>query len=126
MTRRAPEPTVDPMDQLFAFIAGLTPRATHLSYLDLSQVDPSSGRGPSAGLACHLCSGVAAAETLKILLGRSPIRPAPRYFQFDAYRHRLRSGRLLGGNRHPLQRLKRRVLRRRLEPMGWAHRPPDA
>ncbi|HMB07327.1 MAG TPA: ThiF family adenylyltransferase [Isosphaeraceae bacterium] len=110
---------MDRGDQLVAFLAGLTPRATHLSYLDLSRVDVKSGRGPSAGLACHLCSGVAAAETIKILMGRSPIRPAPWYFQFDAYRQRLCSGRLRWGNRSPGQRLKRRLLRRRLERLGW-------
>lgn len=117
---------MDTMDQLVAFIAGLTPRATHLDYMDLSQVDPSSGKGPSTGLACHLCGGVAAAEVLKILLGQSPIRPAPWYFQFDAYRQRLRKGLLIGGNRHPWQRLKRLMLRRRLEQLGWACRPPGA
>ena len=30
--------------------------------MDLSQADPKTGRGPSVGLACHLCSGVAAAS----------------------------------------------------------------
>jgi hypothetical protein len=110
---------MDRGDQLIAFLTGLTPRATHLAYLDLAQVDPRSGRGPSAGLACQLCGGVAAAETLKILLGRSPIRPAPWYFQFDAYRQLLRSGRLRWGNRSIVQRLKRRLIRRRLERLGW-------
>jgi molybdopterin/thiamine biosynthesis adenylyltransferase len=103
------------LDQLVAFAVGLTPRATHLRYLDLSQVDPGSGRGPSAGLACQLCSGVAAAEVVKILLGRSPIYPAPHYCQFDAYRQVFRKGRLRWGNRHPLQRLKRWWLRRRMQ-----------
>jgi molybdopterin/thiamine biosynthesis adenylyltransferase len=112
--------TMDRADQLVAFIAGLTPKATHLPYLDLSAVDPSSGRGPSAGLACQLCSGVAAAEVVKILLERDPVRPAPWCFQFDAYRQRLCKVNLRWGNRHPMQRLKRLVLRRRLERMGWA------
>jgi molybdopterin/thiamine biosynthesis adenylyltransferase len=106
-------------DQLVAFLAGLTPSASHLAYLDLTQVDPRSGRGPSAGLACQLCAGVAAAETLKVLLGRSPVRPAPWYFQFDAYRQRLYSGRLRWGNRSPVQQLKRWLLRKRLEQLGW-------
>jgi molybdopterin/thiamine biosynthesis adenylyltransferase len=110
---------MDRGDQLVAFLAGLTPRATHLSYLDLAQVEPRSGRGPSAGLACQLCSGVAAAETLKILLKRTPIRAAPWYFQFDAYRYRLCSGRLPWGNRSLLQRQKRRLLRKGLEQLGW-------
>ena len=95
---------MDRADRLVAFLVGLTPRATQRAYLDLTQVDPRTGTGPSAGLACHLCSGVVAAEIFKILLGRSPIRPAPWYFQFDSYRQRLCKGRLHGGNRHPWQR----------------------
>jgi hypothetical protein len=72
------EDTMDRGDQLVAFIVGLTPAATPLSYLDLKAVDPASGRGPSAGLACQLCDGVAAAvEILKILLDRPLIRPTP-------------------------------------------------
>jgi len=110
---------MDPIDQLIAFFVGLAPRATQLPYMDLKAADPRTGRGPSAALACHLCSGVAAAEVLKILLGRSPIRPAPWYSQFDAYRQRFCHGRLAWGNRHPLQRLKRRILRYRLRRMGW-------
>lgn len=105
-------------EQIIAFAVGVAPRATHLRYLDLSAVDPQSGRGPSAGLACQLCAGVAAAEVMKILLDRSPIRAAPYYSQFDAYRHVLRTGRLRRGNRHPLQRLKRWYLRRRLRALG--------
>jgi molybdopterin/thiamine biosynthesis adenylyltransferase len=105
-------------DQLIAFAVGVAPRATHLSYLDLSVVDPRSGAGPSSGLACQLCAGVAAAEVVKILLDRSPLRAAPYYSQFDAYRGVLRTGRLRGGNRHPMQRLKRWYLRRRLRALG--------
>jgi molybdopterin/thiamine biosynthesis adenylyltransferase len=110
---------MDPMDRVVAFLAGLTPRATHRNYMDLSRVEMSSGRGPSVGLACQLCAGVAAAEVVKILLGRGPVHPAPRYFQFDAYRQRCVTGRLLGGNRNPWQRLKRRRLRAYLTRLGW-------
>ena len=104
---------MDRLDQLVAFAVGLTPRATHLRYLDLSRVDLGTGAAPSVALACQLAAGVAAAETLKILLGRRPLRPAPCYAQFDAYR-----GLLRWGNRGPLQRLKRLVLRRRVNRMG--------
>jgi molybdopterin/thiamine biosynthesis adenylyltransferase len=110
---------MDRADQLVAFLVGLTPRATQRAYLDLTQVDPRTGTGPSAGLACHLCSGVVAAEIFKILLGRSPIRPAPWYFQFDSYRQRLCKGYLYGGNRHPWQRVKRKIVRSRLARLGW-------
>jgi molybdopterin/thiamine biosynthesis adenylyltransferase len=110
---------MDRLDQLIAFLLGLAPKATYLPYMDLSRADTKAHRGPSAGLACQLCSGVATAEAVKILLDRSPLRPAPHYFQFDAYRYLLRSGKLRGGNRHPLQRLKRWLLRKRLVKMGW-------
>jgi len=108
-----------PVDQFAAFLIGLTPRGTHFPYLDLSYVDRRTGRGPSAGLACCLCSGIAAAETAKIILGRKPLRPAPAYAQFDAYRCILRRGRVLWGNRHPVQRLKRSILRRRMVQLGY-------
>jgi molybdopterin/thiamine biosynthesis adenylyltransferase len=110
---------MDRADQLVAFLAGLTPRASHLAYLDLTQVDPQSGRGPSAGLACQLCAGVAAAEAVKILLNRAPIRPAPWFFQFDAYRQRLYQGRLRRGNRSASQRLKRWLMKKKLARLGW-------
>jgi hypothetical protein len=111
--------SMDRLDQLIAFIIGLVPRATHRTYLDLAEVDYHAGRGPSAALACHLCSGVAAAEVMKILLGRPNLRPAPWYFQFDSYRHLLRKGRLRWGNKSPVQRLKRWWVRRQLLRLGW-------
>jgi molybdopterin/thiamine biosynthesis adenylyltransferase len=114
------------MDQLISFFVGLAPRATQRAYMDLSRVDIGSGRGPSCGLACQLCGGIASAETLKILLGRSPIRPAPCYFQFDAYRQKLARGRIPWGNRNPWQRLKRRVFKSMLTRMGVGPTRPSA
>jgi molybdopterin/thiamine biosynthesis adenylyltransferase len=110
---------MDELDQMIAFLVGLAPRATQRAYADVSKVDPQRRQGPSTGLACHLSSGVAAAEAIKILLGKGTIRPAPHYFQFDAYRHKLCRGRLWWGNRNPLQRLKRWLFRRYAEKLGW-------
>lgn len=103
---------MDRLDVLVAFAVGLAPQMTHRAYIDMTQVDLPAGRGPSAGLACQLCTGVAAAEVLKIVLGRGPLYPAPYFHQFDAYRCVLRHGCLRWGNRHPWQRLKRWWLRR--------------
>jgi molybdopterin/thiamine biosynthesis adenylyltransferase len=108
-----------PLDQLAAFAIGLAPAGTHWPYLDVSEVKVKTARGPSAGLACQLCSGIAAVEVAKVILGRKPLRPAPCFAQFDAYRCLLRRGRLLWGNRGPLQRLKRAILRRRMVQMGY-------
>lgn len=107
------------LDKLVAFAVGLAPRATHFPYIDLSYVDGRTGRGPSLGLACNLASAVAAAETAKILLRRGSVRPAPCFAQFDAYRCMFRRGRLRWGNRHPWQRLKRAILRKRLKNLGY-------
>jgi molybdopterin/thiamine biosynthesis adenylyltransferase len=111
--------SMDRLDKLIAFLVGLTPAATQRDYWDLAKVDPRSGRGPSAALACHLCSGVATAQVAKILLGRGQLYPVPWYFQFDAYRQILRHGRPWGGNRNPWRRFKRRRLRKRLIQLGW-------
>ena len=107
-----------PLEKTAAFLVGLAPRATQSPYLDLSYVDPKTGRGPSAGLACLLCAGVAAAESLKILLKRPGVRPAPWYGQFDAYRGILRRGRLPWGVKGPWQTVKRAILIRRLRQLG--------
>jgi len=107
--------TMEPLDKLAAFLMGLTPRALQRSYMDLSQADLERGRGPSAGLACQLCAGVAAAEVLKILLKREPVRPAPQSFQFDPYRQRLATTHLPRGNGTPWRRWLRGRLRGHLE-----------
>jgi molybdopterin/thiamine biosynthesis adenylyltransferase len=110
---------MDHLDQAVAFAIGLSPAGTHWGYFDLSETNVGTGRAPSAGLACQLCSGVATIEAAKVILGRKPPRAAPCYAQFDAYRGILRRGRLLWANRGPLQRLKRFILRRRMIQMGY-------
>lgn len=67
------------VDKFVAFIAGIAPSATHRRSIDLSYVDIENRTGPSVGLACHLASGVVAAEVLKILLGHGRVYAAP-YF----------------------------------------------
>jgi molybdopterin/thiamine biosynthesis adenylyltransferase len=110
---------MDPVEKFVAYVAGMAPTSLQRIYMDLAYLDVKNHTGPSAGLACHLASGVVAAEVLKILLGRGRIYAAPCYHQFDAYLGRFVRKRLLGGNRHPLQRIKRRWLvnyiRRRLQ-----------
>lgn len=101
-------------EQFVAYVVGMAPKSLQRGYMDLSYVDVENRSGPSAGLACQLSAGVVAAEVLKILLGRGPLYPAPYYHQFDAYLGRFVRRRLWGGNRHPLQRLKRWWLTRYL------------
>lgn len=97
------------------FLLGLAPARLQMGYLaDPSAVDFASQRGPSTGMACQICAGVAATEVLKILLGRGPVRGVPRGYHFDAYRQRLARTWRPGGNRNPWQRLLIALGRRRL------------
>ena len=106
-------------DQLVNFALGLAPGAAHLAYMDLQSVDPASGRGPSSIVGTQMAACLVGAEAVRILLKRGASPLAPRYVQFDAYRQCVRRGRLPRGNRHPLQRIKRAVLARRLRSFGW-------
>ena len=97
------------------FLMGLAPARLQMDYLaDPSTVDLANRKGPSTIMACQLCAGVAATEALKILLGRGPVRAAPRGYHFDAYRNRLALTWRPGGNRNPLQRVLIALAKRKL------------
>jgi molybdopterin/thiamine biosynthesis adenylyltransferase len=96
-------------------LMGLAPARLQMGYLaDPSAVDLANRKGPSTIMACQLCAGVAATEALKILLGRGPVRAAPRGYHFDAYRNRLALTWRPGGNRNPVQRVFIALARRKL------------
>lgn len=102
-------------EQAVRFLMGLAPARLQMGYLaDPSAVDLANRRGPSTIMACQLCAGVAATEALKILLGRGPVRAAPRGYHFDAYRNKLALTWRPGGNRNPLQRALIALAKRKL------------
>ncbi len=97
-------------DQIINFLLGLAPAALHIKYMDISGVDPETGRGPSSVVGVQMAACLVGAETVRILLERAPSRVAPCYLQFDAYRQKLARGKLPRGNRGLLQQLKRKVI----------------
>jgi molybdopterin/thiamine biosynthesis adenylyltransferase len=102
-------------EKALRFVVGLSPAAPHIRYLvDRSRVNLAEHRGPSTMIACQLCAGVAAAEVLKIVLGRGDVVCAPRSVQFDAYRNKMVTAWRPGGHRNPLQRLALAIARRQL------------
>ncbi len=104
-----------PDEQAIRFLLGLSPRMLQLAYLvDRSRVDLKNKRGPSTVMACQLCAGFAATESLKILLKRGPLRVAPRGVHFDAYRYRLARTWRPRGNSNMLQKLMLAIARRQL------------
>ena len=108
-------------EKALRFLVGLAPAGLHRPYLvDPSAVNLSERRGPSTIMACQLCAGIAATETLKILLGRGKVLAAPHGLHFDAYRNKLVRTWRPGGNSHPLQRLILTIARRQFAHMRSA------
>jgi len=102
-------------EKALRFLLGLAPAGLHFGYLvEPSRVDLAHHRGPSTGMACQLCAGVAGTEALKILLKRGRSYAAPYAVHFDAFSNRLKVTWRPGGNRHPLQRLALAIGRKRL------------
>lgn len=108
-----------PEDELaLRFMIGLSPAMLQRPYLvDPSAVDLDARRGPSTIMACELCAGLAATESLKILLGRGKVRSAPHGYHFDAYRNKLVRTWRPFGHRNPIQRLMLGIARRQLAAM---------
>lgn len=94
------------VDSYIRFYLGMAPNGLHLRYVIPGQIRLEDKSGPSLSLACQLATGVAATETIRLLLERPGLRPAPWNHVFDPYLHVLKSNRLRWGNRGPLQRLK--------------------
>lgn len=108
-----------PAEQALRFLAGLSPAMLQLKYLaDPSRVRLGDKEGPSTPMACELCAGVAATQTLKLVLGRGEVPAAPHGLHFDAYRNKMAKTWRPGGNNNPLQRLLLSIARRRLAVAG--------
>jgi molybdopterin/thiamine biosynthesis adenylyltransferase len=93
--------------KMAAFGLGVAPRYLQRQYMSNDSVNLRDRAAPSSSIACHLAAGVMACEALKILLDRGQVYSVPYYHQFDAYRGRFVRRKLIGGNRNPLQRIKR-------------------
>lgn len=102
-------------EKYLSFALGLAPRPTHIKYMNLKKVSLDKKAGPSSSAACHLCAGMAATETLKIILKRGSVRSVPYYSQFDAYLNKYRRGRLPWGNKNPVQWIKKKAVNYLLE-----------
>lgn len=110
-------------EKALRFLLGLSPAMLQRSYLaDPSTVDLTAHRGPSTGMACQLCAGIAATEALKILLKRGTVRTAPHGVHFDAYRNKLVHTWRPRGNNNPLQRLVISIAKRKLSALSKVSR----
>jgi hypothetical protein len=115
------------IEQSVRFLLGLAPAALYRGYLvDRTRIDLAARRGPSTGIACELCAGVAGAQVLKILLRRGPLVGAPRGLHFDAYRNEFSRTHLPRGNATWTQRAKIAAAMRVLAMVPPLEPPPTA
>jgi len=96
---------------MIAFAVGLAPASVHLKYMNLKKVDVAQKTGPALISSCNLASGLVMTETLRLLLKRPGLRPVPHYLQIDPYLSAYKSGYLWLGNKNPIQRLKRHIVK---------------
>lgn len=101
---------MDSFDKLLAFAVGLTPKALHSKYMVFSPEKLAQGVGSSIGSSCNLGSALVATELINIILKKKPPLAAPSYIQIDLFLHRMHKGRLIFGNRGPIQKLKRWIV----------------
>lgn len=103
------------LEKAIRFLVGLAPALLHRHYLaDKTRVNLKERRGPSTVMACQLCAGVAASESLKILLKRGKVWAAPHGIQYDSYRNKFAHTWRPGGNRNPINRLAIAIAKRQL------------
>lgn len=114
-------------EKYLAFAMGLTPKPTHIKYMNLSKINFDSKAGPSLGIACQICSGMAGAEAVKIILKRGRIKPVPYFFQFDTYSQKYSKGKLHFGSRNPIHRLKMSIAKSLIKKNRQRYKPsaPD-
>ncbi len=102
-------------ERMIAFAVGLAPASVHLKYMNLKKVDVAKKTGPALVSSCGLASALVMTEVLRILLRRPGLRPVPHYLQLDPYLSAYKSGYLWMGNKNPVQRLKRTIVKRMLK-----------
>ncbi|MBC7466417.1 MAG: ThiF family adenylyltransferase [Bdellovibrio sp.] len=100
-------PRMDRFDKLLAFAVGLAPRALHTKYMNFDPEKLIQGIGSSIGSSCNLGSALVCTELINIVLKKKAAFATPNYIQLDAFLLKMVKGRLIFGNRGPIQKLKR-------------------
>lgn len=105
-------PGMSSAEKLLAFAVGLTPASLHTKYMHFDPDRLAQGIGSSIGSACNLGSALVTTELVSIILRKKSTLATPQYLQFDPYLMKLKRGRLIFGNRGPIQKLKRWLVKK--------------
>ena len=102
----------DDFNKALRMAAGIAPKGKHISYLVWPDaVDFINRKAPSTPMACNICAGIAGTEALKILLKRGRVLSAPHSMVYDAYLNQFFHQKITSGVRHPMMRLRLRVMK---------------
>lgn len=106
--------TMTEKEQLVSFAIGLSPSLLHRSYYAPKTLNLDTKQAPSCVGGTLACATWVVSEVHRIISG-APYEAAPVSFQFDPFVKKFKRAHLLGGNRNPIQRIKKwyflRVLR---------------
>jgi len=101
------------LEKVIQFIMGISPAIMHLNQVDPKSVDLRKRKGPSLSPSVKLCAGMLGAQVLNLILKRHKVNYVPAYMQLDGLTQRIKKGVLWGGNKNPIQKLKRMIARKR-------------
>lgn len=93
-------------EKFIRFIAGAAPKALHSKYVDFDSIQPHLKKVPSLGAGCITASAVACTLSTKILLNHPGVDYAPAYLAIDPYLQTMKKGRILGGFKNPIHKIK--------------------
>jgi len=105
--------TMDHLEKIASFAAGLAPQPYHIRYIDMSKVSLKRKTGPAVSPACTLAASLVATEVVKILTGKGRVKAVPYYMQIDLIRGKFRIGYMRSGGKNFLHRLRRRLILRK-------------
>ena len=97
-----------------SLIAGITPRAYMLNYLDQSSISIGDHQLPSVSPAPFIIAGVVATNICNILLHKTKQISVPTVIQYDALLQKYKKHCFRWGMKGPLQRIKKIILRSKL------------
>jgi hypothetical protein len=100
-----------------SLIAGIAPAPFFFKYLHQGGLDVKEHRLPSVGAAPFIIAGAVSTEVANLIVGKRPVLAVPTIQQFDALLRIYRKRRYPMGMNSPIQKLKKRLLLRKMPDM---------
>lgn len=109
--------SLDETEKLIRFGLGVTPTLMQRSYFDPAAISWKNHKAPSLVTGTLLCANLASTQAAKILFGE-PVRVVPKSLHLDSYLGKYKKVWIPFGNKNPIQRIKRFVMKKVLAKRG--------